>query len=126
MFSTKFDLIPQNMSLYDRIFRFVLGVLLLGIPYVLAIAGDVGTVSHTLAWAMVVSFYPLMTAIVGCDPIYALFHKKTCGVSETNQCGSVPYQIDAALGHHPIPDNDFEHELSHSRHEKLNPSKTPA
>lgn len=126
MFTAKFDFIPQNMSLYDRVFRFVLGVLLLGVPYAMIATGDAGAVSHPLAWAMLLSFYPFMTAIVGCDPFYALFHKKTCGVSETNQCGSVPYQIDAALGHHPIPDNDFEHELSHSRHEKMRPAKTAA
>ena len=77
-------------------------------------------VNVVVAWyasySMLFSIYPLLTAIIGVDAFYSWANIRSCGGSERSQCGTFPYEVDAALGRHPIPDNDLEHDLQHSRH----------
>ena len=107
--------VAQNEGWLDRSIRVLAGLSLLLIPaYTLEF-----DFSREMSWeyyAMLFSVVPLITGAIGWCPIYHLFGIKSCGTSAQNPCGSFPYQIDAALGHNPIPDNDVEHTLEHSRH----------
>jgi hypothetical protein len=105
----------QNLGWLDRVLRFAVGATLLAMPCFLIVSG-VSEVTWYLVGAMLLSVYPLLTSVIGIDQIYNFFHVKTCGTSNRNQCGTFPYEIDAALGNNPIPDNDFEHSLEHSHH----------
>lgn len=106
--------VAQNLGLHDRILRFVAGCLLSGVPIYLMM------VDSTAAWytnyLIIISVYPFLTSIIGGDGIYSLFNIKSCGGSGRNQCGTLPYEIDAALGHNPIPENEHEHDLQHAHH----------
>lgn len=111
--STKLG-VMQNLGWHDRIFRVVIGSLMIAIPcYLLATSQSE---SVWLFYAMLVAVYPLMTGIIGIDQLYNWAGVKSCGTSSRNQCGTFPYEIDAALGHNPIPDSDIEHSLEHSHH----------
>ena len=107
--------VMQNLGWFDRVLRFVLGSVLLALPCYLIISG-----SHEVTWylmgTILLSVYPLLTSIIGVDQIYNFFNMKSCGTSSRNQCGTFPFEIDAALGNNPIPDSDIEHSLEHSRH----------
>lgn len=107
--------VMQNLSLLDRSLRGVLAALLLGLPAIhVAFYGGVFDWWHGIS--MLLSVYPGLTAFWGWDPFYQAAGYKTCDLSERNQCGTLPYQIDAALGHHPVPDKDFDHSLAGSHH----------
>ena len=105
----------QNLGWLDRVLRFTVGAVLLAMPCFLIVSGAM-EVTWYLVGAMLLSVYPLMTSVIGIDQIYNFFHVRSCGTSARNQCGTFPYEIDAALGRNPIPDNDIEHSLEHSRH----------
>jgi hypothetical protein len=105
----------QNLSLLDRSLRWVLTVALLAVPAVhVVFYGEVLGWWHGLS--LLLSVYPGLTAFWGWDPFYEAAGYKTCDLSDRNQCGTLPFQIDAALGHHPIPDKDFDHSLAGSHH----------
>jgi hypothetical protein len=106
----------QNLSLIDRVLRGVLTALLLAWPMVdLLVVGNVLNGWHAASW--LISAYIGMTSFVGWDPLYNLFGYKSCDIgSDRNQCGTLPYQVDAALGHHPVPKRDFDHSLSGATH----------
>lgn len=113
--------VPQNIGWLDRVIRILAGIALLGVPWYLL---D----TEAAAWhyyAMIFSIYPLLTGALGWSPLYSLFGVKSCGTSERNQCGTFPYEVDAALGHHPIPDSKIEHSLSASHHEKSKVKNEP-
>jgi len=107
--------VPQNLGWLDRVLRFTVGAVLLALPCFLMVSG-IMEVTWYLVGAMLLSVYPLMTSIIGIDQIYSFFNVKSCGMSARNQCGTFPYEIDAALGRNPVPDSDIEHSLEHSRH----------
>jgi hypothetical protein len=103
------------MSLLERAVRCAIAAILIAVPSVdLVFLG--GTFDWWHAAGMLLSVYPGMTGMLGWDPFYALVGIKTCDLSERNQCGTLPFQIDAALGHHPIPDKDYDHSLGGSHH----------
>lgn len=105
----------QNVGLVDRLVRFGLAVAFLAVPaYSLVVLGDHFAISYGLL--MLLSIYPALTGMLGWDPYYQLTGAKSCGIGERNQCGTLPYEIDAALGHHPIPNNEWDHSLSGSHH----------
>ncbi|MDX9740454.1 MAG: DUF2892 domain-containing protein [Gammaproteobacteria bacterium] len=105
----------QNLSLVDRLLRMVLTAVLLAWPMIdLLVLGDVMNGWHAASW--LISAHVGLTAFVGWDPLYQLFGYKTCDLSERNQCGTLPYQVDAAMGHHPVPKRDFDHSLSGAGH----------
>ncbi len=97
--------VQENMSLVDRSLRIVVG-LLVNIPMVIVM---VNASPMGLEWlASTVGAYFLLTGMMGWEPIYAVFHGRTCGTSERNRCGTYTYELDAALGHHPHHDRGYE------------------
>lgn len=107
----------HNIGLFDRISRFVIGVAMLaGGSYYVAQAGALHAYTATEAGMLVmmlVSIYPLMTAILGVDPLYSITGVKSGGDTGRNQCGTFPYQVKAALGKAPryCETGDCEHSL---------------
>lgn len=96
--------VVQNLGLTDRVVRFVLGAMLLAPGLLAATALLTATGPQLNAWLvtlMAVSVYPLMTAMIGVDPLYRAFGMRSCGDSGTNQCGTLPYQMKARKGEAP-------------------------
>lgn len=88
----------ENVGAIDRIVRAILGALLLAVVFTLAAQ------SYVLGWHAVLSLvavYPLLTAIVGFDPFYALWGAKTCSTDGANQCGTFPYEVASLAGKAP-------------------------
>lgn len=111
--------VVENISVWDRIIRFLIGIaLLVPVVYQLQVSMTSPELVSDLSWesyAALASFYPLLTAMLGWDPFYSLFHAKSCGTTDRNRCGTLGYQIDAALGHHVDHDKGYE---IHGRDEK--------
>lgn len=106
----------ENIGLVDRMVRFVAGGALMtfGILKIVLTGNDV--VSAT---AILLAVYPLMTTCMGWDPFYHLIGGRSCSLEGgRNQCGTLPYEVDAALGHNPEPDEGYEydHSLAGSHH----------
>ena len=107
----------ENIGLVDRMVRFFGGGALMayGVLEIVLTGHDV--ISAT---AILLSVYPLMTTVMGWDPFYQLVGGRTCSIEGgRNQCGTLPYEIDAALGHNPKQNEGYEydHSLSGSHHE---------
>ncbi len=100
--------VPQNLSLIDRVVRLVLGLVMIS---VLFFDNPYFVLSTTwMSVLVLVSIYPLMTGMLGVDPLYAAAHVKSCDTSEHNQCGTLPYQAAAATDHIPgVCDDETEH-----------------
>lgn len=111
--------VVYNIGLFDRAIRFIGGFALLA-------AGAVGmsitpTITTWEALAVLVAVYPIMTSILGWDPLYALFGARSCSIEGgRNQCGTLPYEVDSMLGHDPEPDKGFEydHKLASAHHQR--------
>jgi hypothetical protein len=109
--------VVQNMGLIDRTLRFVIGGILLGTT-----AGYLQATGSTMldwhAYIGLLSIYPFITAILGWDPFYHLFNAKSCSlnVEDRNQCGTFPYEVEAALGKKPKPEKGFDHSVFGSHH----------
>lgn len=97
--------IQENMGVVDRSFR-VLAGLLLTIPIIVTMS-EVTPIGWEL-YSTLVAFYLLLTGMMGWDPLYAVIHARTCGISEKSQCGSFTYELDTALGRHPDHDRGYE------------------
>jgi len=113
--------VVQNEGLVDRVFRFVIGAIMLIVG-----VGGFATTPHVTWWEgtlIVASSYPLLTAMLGWDPFYSMLGGRSCNLdpNSRNACGSLPYEIDAALGHHPIPpkDAEYDHNLEDAHHTKF-------
>ena len=107
----------ENIGLVDRMVRFFGGGILMAYGVISAITTVHDVVS---AIAILLAVYPLMTTMMGWDPIYQLFGARSCSVEGgRNQCGTLPYEMDSALGHNPKPDEGYEydHSLAGSHHE---------
>jgi hypothetical protein len=108
--------VVQNLGLVDRMMRVFIGTALLA-------GGIVSMFSNaTLTWepyAMLISIYPLLTCILGWDPVYASFGARTCSLEGgRNACGTFPFEVDAAVaGNKLVPDTDYDHSLYGSHHE---------
>jgi hypothetical protein len=79
----------QNLGIIDRLARVIIGTVLIGAWFLYPI--------HTLhSWFAVlplVGVYPFLTGILGWCPLYAAFHKKSCGINKRNTCGTFPAQL---------------------------------
>jgi hypothetical protein len=107
--------VVQNIGIVDRMVRVVIATALISIPaYVLSMTDAVFSLG--LGIAILLSVYPALTAILGWDPFYSTVSVRTCGNTGWNQCGTLPYEVDAALGHQPVPNNDYDHSLAGSHH----------
>jgi hypothetical protein len=107
--------VVENLGWLDRTIRIAVGAALILIPCYFLITGHL--MSPWYAFSMLFAVYPLMTGILGCDWIYNVIGVKSCGTSERNQCGTFPFEIDAALGRKPVPHSDIDHSLLNSHHE---------
>lgn len=105
----------QNIGINDRIARFFIGGAMLGVGvfYELTIGPNFLNVG-----LMLLSIYPLMTTLMGWDPVYQIFGARSCSIEGgRNVCGTFPYEVDAALGHNPEPERSYDHSLSGSHHQ---------
>jgi len=103
--------VVQNTGFIDRIIRLIVGVALLGSSYYYAVHTGV-RVEEFATYFFALSLYPIFTGMFGWDPLYALFHGRTCSDTGRNQCGTLPYQWKAMMGHAPkYCDTDAEHSL---------------
>jgi len=123
--------IPQNLGWLDRLIRFMIGTAILAVSLTILVlyTGPVwleqtAKVPSWLYYAPIAGIYFFITAIYGACPVYGLFHIRSCGGSARNPCGTFPFEVDAAIGHHPIPDSNIEHSLATSHHEKPGSAKT--
>jgi hypothetical protein len=106
----------ENIGLVDRMVRFFGGGALMTFGVLSALLTGHDVIS---AVAILLAVYPLMTTVMGWDPVYQLFGARTCTVEGgRNQCGTLPYELDSALGHEPAPDEgyDYDHSLTGSHH----------
>jgi Inner membrane protein YgaP-like, transmembrane domain len=107
----------ENIGLVDRMVRFFGGGALMTYGVISALLTGHTVVS---AVAILLAVYPLMTTMMGWDPIYQLFGARTCSLEAgRHQCGTLPYEVDSALGHDPRPDEGYEydHSLAGSHHD---------
>ncbi|MEK7322428.1 MAG: DUF2892 domain-containing protein [Pseudomonadota bacterium] len=97
--------VQENMGAIDRGLRLLFGFLLLVPIFVI-----IETIEPpTWQWfTTLVSFYLLLTAMVGWDPVYAMLNRKTCGTSDKNRCGTLGYEIKAAAGENPGHDKGYQ------------------
>ena len=113
--------IIENMGWLDRIIRMIVGTALIIVPMIFLTMNSMrldegGSVSAWWYVGMLVALYPFWTSSIGWDPVYSLFNIRTCGGSEKNPCGTFPFEVDAAVGDHPIPDSDVVHSLTAAHH----------
>lgn len=107
----------HNIGLIDRVVRLVVGIAMLaGGAFYVAQAGALHTYTTTemtMLITILVSIYPLLTAVLGVDPIYTVTDTSSGSNTGRNQCGTFPYQIKAALGKAPRYSEtaDSEHSL---------------
>lgn len=115
----------QNLGIVDRMIRFFGGGVLLAGGVLGMLAGETG-----LVWAavlIILSIYPLMTTMMGWDPFYHMAGARTCSLEGgRNQCGTFPYEVDAALGHEPRPEKGYEYDRSLSGAQHGQQPKTAA
>jgi hypothetical protein len=98
--NTNLNTPAQNIGLTDRITRFFVGGALLAIGALLLVEQGV---TGSAVGIMLSAIYPLMTTMMGWDPLYQITGAKTCNLDGRNACGTFPYEVDAALGNKPIP-----------------------
>jgi len=106
----------ENIGLVDRMVRFFGGGALMAFGVMSALLTGHDVIS---AIAILLAVYPLMTTVMGWDPIYQLLGARTCALEGgRNQCGTLPYELDSALGHEPKPDDgyNYDHSLTGSQH----------
>ncbi|KAF0190808.1 MAG: hypothetical protein FD165_2366 [Gammaproteobacteria bacterium] len=99
--------IQENMGVVDRAVRLIVGSVLI-VPLVITMETISTALMDGQPYALIASFYLLLTGMMGWDPLYSVFHSRTCGLSDSNRCGTLEYQVDAALGRHPGHDQGYE------------------
>ena len=113
--------VVENLGWLDRAIRLMVGTVLVAVPLTILTLKAPGlddgtTVSGWLYAVMLLALYPFWTTTIGWDPLYDLFKVRSCGGSEKNPCGTLPYELDAAVGRHPIPESDIVHSLDTAHH----------
>lgn len=103
----------QNMGWVDRSVRFAIGIVMVVIA-LMAIEG--GGELGALAYLPIIAIYPLLTAVLGWDPLYAVSHVRSCDASGSNQCGTFPYEVETALGKKLECDDGYDCSLSGNEH----------
>ena len=85
----------QNLGWLDRTMRLIVGAALVAIVLI-----DLEQ-RNTLGWHAylpIVAIYPLLTGLLGWDPLYATTHIKSCDTSSRNKCGTYPFEVESAIG----------------------------
>lgn len=101
--------VVQNLGWLDRSLRMIVGWIVIAIAYV-----DLyqGAMFGWHAYAIVFSVYPILTALFGWDPLYSFKGVKTCDTKDSNRCGTFPFEIQSAMGHHPPCRTDYDCSIS--------------
>ena len=103
----------QNMGWADRVLRFVIGLALIVYALVMMETRDeIGGYAYVFYF----SIYPMLTAILGWDPLYRLFQARSCNDSGRNACGTFPFEVEASLGKKVECGDGYDCSLSGSRH----------
>lgn len=97
--------VQENMGIIDRSLRLLFGLLLL-VP-ILVVTQTIEAPTWQL-FTTLISFYLLLTAMLGWDPAYAALNRKTCDLSDKNRCGSIEYEVKAAMGDNPNNDKGYQ------------------
>lgn len=85
----------QNLGLWDRVLRVIIGSALIAVALVdLYRMVELGW--H--AYLPIIAIYPILTGILGVDPLYSMMKVRTCDGSRRNRCGTFPFEVEAALG----------------------------
>lgn len=93
--------ILQNEGAVDRVVRNVIGWSLMGIA-AFDLAQGASVTWH--GYVILLAIYPLLTSILGWDPLYQMLRTRTCETSgeNHNRCGSFPYEVSSLVGkNHP-------------------------
>lgn len=99
----------QNVGLWDRVLRVIIGSGLIAVVlFDLYQHVDVGW--H--AYLPIIAIYPMLTGILGFDPLYSSFNYRTCDSSMRNRCGTFPFEVEAALGKDVKCDQGYDCSLS--------------
>lgn len=106
--------VMQNLGWLDRVARIVGSTFMMAAPIYLMSTGTAP--AAWMFYVILLAIYPLLTGIIGFDGLYSVLNVKSCDTSNRNQCGSFPYEIDAALGHNPISESRIINELGHSHY----------
>jgi len=111
----------HNIGIIDRVGRFFVGGALMFIGVISSVVS--ANVEVWEAVVMLLAVYPLMTCIMGWDPFYHIVGFRTGEETGRNVTGTFPYQVDAAMGNDPKPDEGYEydHSLSGSHHAPKKP-----
>ena len=87
--SLRTPFVLQNVGAIDRTIRVVIGLCMIGVWFFYPIE----SVSMWFAALPLLGILPVLSGILGWDPFYALFGKKTCGRDADHPCGSYPDQL---------------------------------
>jgi hypothetical protein len=79
----------QNIGWWDRAVRFIAGTAVGAYGIFIALQGE--AIWPTVA--ILVSIYPVITAMVGWDPLYQFFNARTCG----RRCGPLPFEMNTVF-----------------------------
>ena len=85
----------QNLGWLDRTVRLIIGAALIAV-----VLFELGQ-GNTLGWQAylpIVAIYPLLSGMLGWDPLYATGHVKSCDTSSRNKCGTYLFEVESAMG----------------------------
>jgi hypothetical protein len=102
----------ENIGLIDRLFRFIIGGAALGYFVLYGLMQHPHLSMTVQVTITALALYPLITAMMGWDPVYAVFGARSCSSTGRHQCGTLPYQFKAIMGHAPkYCESETEHSL---------------
>lgn len=107
--------VVQNLGLVDRIVRLVIAW---GLIAYAAFDLNSGAMVTWHGYAILFAAYPMFTGMFGHDPFYALLHARSCDFEGRNQCGTMPFEVAAALGKHPSCTTDYDCHLQPRKHDE--------
>ncbi len=85
----------QNLGWLDRTLRTIIGFALIT---VVLMDIQLGIPLGWHAFLPIIAIYPLMTGMLGWDPLYATGHIKSCDTSSHNKCGTYPFEVESKMG----------------------------
>ena len=98
LFIRKRQGVIQNVGWLNRTFRFVVGTIMIAYPCYLFV--NTGTITDWGIYSMLIAIYPLLSGILGWDPIYASMEVRSCDTSNRNLCGTITEELDSTFGQH--------------------------
>jgi hypothetical protein len=103
----------QNLGLVDRLLRVIIGSGLIAVALINPFQqAEMGW--H--AYLLIIAIYPMLTGILGVDPLYLAFNYRTCDSSRRSRCGTFPFEVEAAFGKDVKCDESYDCSLSGNQH----------